>query len=305
MSYKRLALGFIFGVCTLYMNAEVSLKDRIVSSISIKKIGNDAVEYSLKQSDLINQPYDLQLVSDKKLPVVIYQDIKNKKTVDELSIHILATEDVYFNFSQKIITDFSHDDCLFYMPGFWYRKNLRSPDKAPSFHVSDSWVVREDRLSSPATSIYDEKKREFVTVLRSLDGVCGVDALTTHQYGDVILSGETSLGYIGFENYNDKSVLSFGFPYKETPYSYKRKLTLAPSVCSFQFLPKGKIIELKWLVYKGEADDYADCIKQNWEYCYDMYSPKPVDGVFSNDTMKKVLSNFYSESFVENKITNY
>lgn len=73
----------------------------------------------------------------------------------------------------------------------------------------------------------------------------------------------------------------------------------------FSVSSKGKIIELKWLVYKGEADDYADCIKQNWEYCYDMYSPKPVDGVFSNDTMKKVLSNFYSESFVENKITNY
>ena len=305
MSYKRLALVFLSGICALYMNAEVSLKERIVSSISIKKPGNDAVEYYLKQSDLINQPYDLQLVSDKKLPVVIYQDINNKKTADELSIHILATEDVYFNFSQKIITDFSHDDCLFYMPGFWYRKNLRSPEKAPSFNVSDSWVVREDRLSSPATSIYDEKKREFVTVLRSLDGVCGMDALTTHQYGDVILSGETSLGYIGFENYNNKSALSFGFPYKEAPYSYKRKLTLAPYVRSFQFLPKGKMIDLKWVVYKGEADDYADCIKQNWEYCYDIYSPKPVDEVYSNSTMKSVLSNFFSESFVENKTTDY
>ena len=40
-----------------------------------------------------------------------------------------------------LATDFRHNDCLFYMPGFWYRRNLRSPKEAPSFHTSDSWIV--------------------------------------------------------------------------------------------------------------------------------------------------------------------
>ena len=301
----RLLFVAILGLCTIVTNAKISLDKNIVSSISIKKPGNEAVEYILKQSVLVNQPYDVQLVSEKKLPVIIYQNIDKKENTDELTVCIIAIEDVYFNFSQKIITNFLHNDCLFYMPGFWYRKNLRSPKNTPSFNVADSWVVREDRLSSPITCVYDEKQGKFLTVLRSIEGVIGVDALTTHKNGDVILSGETSIGYIGFENFNNKSALSFGFPYKETPYSYIRKLTLAPSVRSFQFLPKGKMIELKWIVYSGNAEDYSDCIKQNWKYCYDMYSPKPIDRTYSNDTMKKVLSNYFNESFVENKTTNY
>ena len=47
------------------------------------------------------------------------------------------------------------------MPGFWYRRNLRSPKKAPSFHTSDSWLVREDRLSAPLTGIFSEKKNDY------------------------------------------------------------------------------------------------------------------------------------------------
>ena len=60
-----------------------------------------------------------------------------------------ALDDVYFNFGEQVMTGCHHDDCLFYMPGFWYRRNLRSPQEAPSFHTSDSWLVREDRLSTP------------------------------------------------------------------------------------------------------------------------------------------------------------
>ena len=79
------------------------------------------------------------------------------------------------------------------MPGFWYRRNLRSPKEAPSFHTSDSWVVREDRLSDPLTGIYNEKDKRYMTVNR-LDKFT-TDALTTHKEGEVILSGKTSLGF--------------------------------------------------------------------------------------------------------------
>ena len=75
-----------------------------------------------------------------------------------------ALDDVYFNFGEQVMTGCHHDDCLFYMPGFWYRRNLRSPQEAPSFHTSDSWLVREDRLSTPLTAIFDEKKFDCVGV---------------------------------------------------------------------------------------------------------------------------------------------
>ena len=53
------------------------------------------------------------------------------------------------------------------------------------------------------------------------------EALTTHKEGEVILSGKTSIGYTGFENVSGTATLSFGYPYKEAPKSYIRKLTLA------------------------------------------------------------------------------
>ena len=136
-----------------------------------------------------------------------------------------------------------HDDCLFYMPGFWYRRNLRSPKEAPSFHTSDSWVVREDRLSTPMTTIFDEKNGKSFSVAR-IDKFES-DALTTHKEGEVILSGTTSIGYTGFENCNGTATLSFGYPYKEAPKTYIRKLTLAPSVEAYQFLGKGESVTLK------------------------------------------------------------
>ena len=58
----------------------------------------------------------------------------------------------------------------------------------------------------------------------------------------VIVSGETSIGYTGFENIGGMTVLSSGFPYKEAPKTYIRKLTLAPSVEAFQLLRKGDSI---------------------------------------------------------------
>ena len=99
-----------------------------------------------------------QLVSNHKLPVLLYQNITGEGQTKQISLWMVALEDVYFNFGEQVKSDACHDDCLFYMPGFWYRRNLRSPKEAPSFHTSDSWLVREDRLSTPMTTIFDEKK---------------------------------------------------------------------------------------------------------------------------------------------------
>ena len=46
-----------------------------------------------------------------------------------LTVQLTAAQDVYFNYRQLLSTGYRHDNCQFYMPGFWYRRNLRSPKK--------------------------------------------------------------------------------------------------------------------------------------------------------------------------------
>ena len=77
------------------------------------------------------------------------------------------------------------------------------------------------------------------------------DALATHQTGEIILSGKTSLGFTGFESHDGTSTLSFGFPYREAPKTYIRKLTLAPEVTSFQYLKKRRNSTPDLGIYRG------------------------------------------------------
>ena len=189
------------------------------------------------------------------------------------------------------------------MPGFWYRRNLRSPKEAPSFHTSDSWLMREDRLSTPMTTIFDEKNKKSISVTRIAE--FEDEALTTHKEGEVILSGKTSIGYTGFENVSGTATLSFGYPYKEAPKSYIRKLTLAPSVEAYQFLKKGETLTLTWEIHETTADDFSDCVKQAWEYSYDLYKPTPVETPYTDEIIKEVLSNFFVESYVDDTPTKY
>jgi len=259
------------------------------SVITLKKPGNPAISYPLTESG--NKDITT-LNADEEIPLTV-----KKRVSDKVIITITAKEDIYFNFKQVLNSGFKHDESLFYMPGFWYRKNLRSPKGAPSFHTSDSWTVREDRLSAPLTGIFNENTGEYISVLRIDD--FKYEALTTHNNGEAIVSGETSIGYTGFENTSGDASLSFGFPYQETPKSYIRKLTLADPVEAFQFLEKGKSIELVWEIKTGEAQDYSDFIKQMWEYSYDTYKPAVVKTDFSDDFVKETMTHYFTDSFVD------
>lgn len=167
------------------------------ASLALKVPGNPAVEYPLTLSKLSDSYFDYEWKAKEKIPVTIFQQISTVDDKQQVTVVLTAMEDVYFNFEERIRTDFRHDDCQFYLPGFWYRRNLRSPKEAPSFHTSDSWVVREDRLSTPLTGIFDEKQKKYMTVVRRAEYI--QDALSTHKEGEVILSGTTSLGFTGFE----------------------------------------------------------------------------------------------------------
>ena len=299
MRLKRLFLGIMLSAGIANIGAANYTPENV--SISLKVPGNDARHYSLtlqKQQDGVYTCH-----SSEQLPLVITRQVVDKDGKQRINVVITALDTVYFNYGEQIKTGYRHSDCQFYMPGFWYRQNLRSPEKAPSFHTSDSWLVREDRLSTPLTAAFNSSKGKSMSVIR-IDKF-DKEALTTHKEGEVIVSGETSIGYTGFENIGGMTVLSYGFPYKEAPKTYIRKLTLAPSVEAFQLLRKGDSITLTWELSEIAVADFSECVQRTWEYCYDTNRPQPVNTPYTVDRMKDVLSNFFVESYVNTTPTHY
>lgn len=301
MRLKRLFLGIMLFTGITGAGAANAAPEDISASISLKVPGNDAKQYPLALQKMQDGMYSCR--ASETLPLDIIRQVVDKDGKLRITVTLKALENVYFNYGEQIKTGYKHSDCQFYMPGFWYRRNLRSPKEAPSFHTSDSWLVREDRLSTPLTAAFNPASGTSMSVIR-IDKF-DKEALTTHKEGEVILSGETSIGYTGFCNVDGMTVLAYGFPYKEAPKTYIRKLTLAPAVEAFQLLRKGDSISMTWEVSERNAADFSECVQRTWEYCYDTNRPKPVDTPYTVDRMKEVMSNFFVESYVGNTPTHY
>lgn len=301
MRLKRLFLGVMLLVGITGAGAANAAPEDISASISLKVPGNDAKQYPLALQKMQDGMYSCR--ASETLPLDIIRQVVDKDGKQRVTVTLKALENVYFNYGEQIKTGYKHSDCQFYMPGFWYRRNLRSPKEAPSFHTSDSWLVREDRLSTPLTAAFNPVSGTSMSVIR-IDKF-DKEALTTHKEGEIILSGETSIGYTGFCNVDGVTVLAYGFPYKEAPKTYIRKLTLAPAVEAFQLLRKGDSISMTWEVSERNAADFSECVQRTWEYCYDTNRPKPVDTPYTVDRMKEVMSNFFVESYVGNTPTHY
>ena len=301
MRLKRLFLGIMLFTGITGAGAANAAPEDISASISLKVPGNDAKQYPLALQKMQDGMYSCR--ASEKLPLDIIRQVVDKDGKQRITVTLKALENVYFNYGEQIKTGYKHSDCQFYMPGFWYRRNLRSPKEAPSFHTSDSWLVREDRLSTPLTAAFNPASGTSMSVIR-IDKF-DKEALTTHKEGEVILSGETSIGYTGFCNVDGMTVLAYGFPYKEAPKTYIRKLTLAPAVEAFQLLRKGDSISMTWEVSERNTADFSECVQRTWEYCYDTNRPKPVDTPYTVDRMKEVMSNFFVESYVGNTPTHY
>lgn len=301
MRLKRLFLGVMLLVGITGAGAANAAPEDISASISLKVPGNDAKQYPLALQKMQDGMYSCR--ASETLPLDIIRQVVDKDGKQRITVTLKALENVYFNYGEQIKTGYKHSDCQFYMPGFWYRRNLRSPKEAPSFHTSDSWLVREDRLSTPLTAAFNPVSGTSMSVIR-IDKF-DKEALTTHKEGEIILSGETSIGYTGFCNVDGVTVLAYGFPYKEAPKTYIRKLTLAPAVEAFQLLRKGDSISMTCEVSERNAADFSECVQRTWEYCYDTNRPKPVDTPYTVDRMKEVMSNFFVESYVGNTPTHY
>ena len=145
--------------------------------------------------------------------------------------------------------------------------------------------------------VFDSRTGKSLSVLRVVDG--HDETLTTHQEGEVILSGKTSLGYLGFDNSRGRAAITFGYPYIETPKRYIRKLTLVNPICTFAKLEKGERLSMSWIVSEGQTDNYGQFIAQTWQKCIDRLNPQPVKALYSPDEMKAQLSNYFRKSYVD------
>lgn len=275
-------------------NIIIPVQEMPLSVLSLKTPGNKARSYPVSFRPAGKGKEVSPATAER--PVEISRHVTQTEGGKRICVTLKASQDIYFNYGERINTGYTHKDCRFYMPGFWYRQNLRSPAQAPSFHTSDSWLVRDDRLSTPLTAVFSPADRHSLSVARIDD--FGKEALTTHREGEVILSGETSVGYTGFQNYGGTAWLCYGFPYREEPRCYLRKLTLAPPVTAYQRLSRGESLSLTWEVTGREAADFSECVQRTWEYSMDTYSPTPVETPYTAERMKEVLSNFFVESYV-------
>ncbi|MGQ1891603.1 hypothetical protein ACT29H_14275 [Thermophagus sp. OGC60D27] len=303
---KSLKNKFLFGLVIMAIFCEVVSSqtiDNIRAEIILKMPGNPGEHFTLNIKN-VSRDNTISYLGGNEFPMVVTGTIEESGSNIHYSISLTALENVFFNFKQSVAAGGAvHENCQFLMPGFWYRHNLRSPQAAPSFHTSESWLVREDRLSSPLTGVFDESTGRYFTVLRTDD--LKTVAYTAINYGEVILSGENDLGFTGFENQEGKTWLSFGFPYREYPKTYIRKLTLAPPVTSFYELKKGETKTLSWVVKKGRASDFSDFVSQVWTSTFDYLKPQAVSLLYSENEIKRTLSNFFVESYVESEDLNY
>lgn len=303
MKVNRLILS-VWLLCGCVGMAKVAAGEVAVdvsATISLKVPGNAARDYPLTFCEW--QAGHGIGVAETELPLLISRRVTDTAQSTRITVTLTAEEDLYFNYGEQVKTGFRHEDCQFYMPGFWYRRNLRSPQEAPSFHTSDSWLVRDDRLSTPLTAAFDERNGQVMSVMRVDDFSC--DALATHEAGEVIVSGRTSIGYTGFQNQDGEAILAYGFPYREEPKTYIRKLTLAPAVKAFQSLHKGESITLCWELSQKKAADFSECVQRLWEYSYDTYRPQPVQTSYTPEYMKEVLSNYFLHAYVQTPSLSY
>jgi len=277
-------------ICTLSAVSLQMMAKSIEATLLLKQPGNPSRQYTLTQQGN-------QLVAPSQLPLTIAINEQQEGEDKVIYIRIHATKQVYFNLGAMLPTNLKSDNCEFYLPGFWYHRNLRSPKEAPSFHTSKSWNFRDDRLSTPLTSVYDAQLRKGISVLRINNTSTECSPQLTE--GEVILPGNTSVGFLGFDNETNEVKLCFGFPYIESPKRYIRKLTLAPSITTFQKLEADEERVLTWRIHQTEAENYGTFVSKMWQYSFDKMRPQPITPLYSADEMKGQLTNYFRSSYVD------
>ena len=289
-SFRVLSLSFLCFMSMLTTGSR-ALAQELKATLMLKTPGNTAVTHELKQQDG-------QLISNKPMPINITLKRTENGGDELITVNIKAKERTYFNLGFSLSTGLSSNQSEFYMPGLWYHRNLRSPLEAPNYKVSKSWNFREDRLSTPLASAFDEQMKTGVAVIHMIPAK-GTDVQIQNTEGQIILPGATTVGYMGFNNDAAETRLTFGFPFVETPKRYIRKLTLAPSVETFMPISAGETLTLTWRIHKLKAESYGDFVSKLWQYSFDTMAPQPLPATLNSDKVKDNLCGYFRQSFVD------
>lgn len=263
-----------------------------------KTPGNTPVKIKLHK---ISSKKGIEIWTDENKTARIKSVIrKTDQNVYTVKIKITALKNTSLFYVQKYsLDDIKHDEAKFFLPGLWYRRNLRSSDGAPSMRKSNFWVFREDRLSIPLTSCFSQEKNQGVYITRT-DPI-KQDALMPYKSGDCILMNKTDVGGTGFEKNKDGTVaLIQTYPFTEAPYTYDSKLRLSPEVKAFQYFRKGESVELEYQVSNLEVTGYDHFVKQTWLNAFNIYNPQEIENNLSAEQIKDSLSNYFIEAFTNN-----
>lgn len=264
--------------------------------LNLKSAGNPAYAYELVPA---KESGAFLLQDDDPVPIEIVAKISHiSPEISRITVSVKANEAVNFHLRGKLsLPNIEDQNASYLLPGFWYRKNLRSPEGTPSARLASDWMVREDRLSIPLTGVYDNIRGQAVSICR-LDDI-SLDALMPYKKGEVIIYGKTDIGALGFKVDEGKVALSFSYPFSEEPASYIRKLTLAPSVVAFQHMEAGEKKVLTWEVRIVTAKDYSQFVEKTWNYAYDLFKPELLEERRSDEALKSVLTQFFYQSFTD------
>ncbi len=228
----------------------------------------------------------------------------DKKTIVEengavsytYTLHALKAQSIHLHKIWSVNSSF--EKAQFLLPGFWYKRNLRSPENAPSFKVADLWSFREDRMSFPTAVLFDEDSKNWIRLTRA-------DSLLFDETQDSIsgnLTLKTQIGSLGIGKWEaDKVQLNASFPFEEIPRSYRSKLKLNPPSKAFYPMQKGETIHLTWKIGYGTANDFTAVVTKSWQDAFDSYDPAPVASKKQNLEIKEILSNYFYESYAETK----
>lgn len=262
-------------------------------TITLKKPGNPAVAQEFHPDE------SGKLTLNENFPLQLKISTSSHDQSLKIQLEIEAKEDVYFNLSGKTLLEkLEYERSQILMPGFWYRKNLRSPVNAPSARVSTDWLAREDRLSTPLSSVYDPELKTGYSLTR-MDDIVNL-SLTTHTHGEVVLSGKSDLGALGFGQEDEVPYLAFAFPYAEAPYSYIRKLTLGKPVTAFAFLKKGEKQVLNYEWKQLSQPDFSEFVAAIWHDSYESMDPQVIENQkFSDFEIKSILTEYFKSSFID------
>lgn len=212
---------------------------------------------------------------------------------------IKANEEVAINLKKSWkVNNTLFDAAEFLLPGFWYKRNMRSPENAPSFKTADFWSFREDRMSAPLAVGFDPNLEQWVKLERA-DRLL-LESKPDSTAGKII--NKTDIGSLGIGRIDENQIqLNASFPFNESPKSYQSKLTLNPSWKAFYPLKKGETLTLSWVISHGNAENFSELVNQTWEKAYEAYNPEPVQPRKSDSEIKEILANYFYESYAETK----